>query len=154
MNKRLGLSELSVILWVSAFEGCLLSGVPLYSFQQASFLRHDIWSWTWHYMQSHTVVCVYMLKHTFSLKYSSEVGLKVTVLVWLCCTFHWRVLLYVEKYCTSKFSQIGCVQILCVNTFIVPECPLPNTWTNESEIMMWNFESWFAKAYAMLLLLR
>ena len=30
MEGQLGLSELSVIAWVSAVEGCLLSGVPLY----------------------------------------------------------------------------------------------------------------------------
>jgi len=30
MEKRSGLSELSVISWVSAVEGCPLSGVPLY----------------------------------------------------------------------------------------------------------------------------
>ena len=30
MEKRLGHSEVSVILWVSAVEGCPLSGVPLY----------------------------------------------------------------------------------------------------------------------------
>jgi len=30
MGGQSGLSELSVISWVSAFEGCLLSGVPLY----------------------------------------------------------------------------------------------------------------------------
>ena len=32
MGGQSGLSELSVISWVSAFEGCLLSGVPLYRF--------------------------------------------------------------------------------------------------------------------------
>ena len=31
MGGQSGLSELSVISWVSAVEGCLLSGVPLYS---------------------------------------------------------------------------------------------------------------------------
>ena len=30
MEGQLGLSELSIILWVSAVEGCTLSGVPLY----------------------------------------------------------------------------------------------------------------------------
>ena len=30
MGGQSGLSELSVISWVSAFEGCPLSGVPLY----------------------------------------------------------------------------------------------------------------------------
>ena len=30
MEKQSGLSELSTISWVSAVEGCLLSGVPLY----------------------------------------------------------------------------------------------------------------------------
>ena len=30
MEKQSGLSELSAISWVSAVEGCLLSGVPLY----------------------------------------------------------------------------------------------------------------------------
>ena len=30
MEVQSGLLELSVILWVSAFEGCLLGGVPLY----------------------------------------------------------------------------------------------------------------------------
>ena len=30
MEGQSGLSELSVISWVSAFEGCPLSGVPLY----------------------------------------------------------------------------------------------------------------------------
>ena len=30
MNGQLGLSELFVISWVSAVEGCPLSGVPLY----------------------------------------------------------------------------------------------------------------------------
>ena len=31
MEKRSGLSELSVISWVSAIEGCPLSGAPLYT---------------------------------------------------------------------------------------------------------------------------
>ena len=31
MEKRLGLSQLSIISWVSAVEGCLLSEVPLYN---------------------------------------------------------------------------------------------------------------------------
>ena len=35
MGGQSGLSELSVISWVSAFEGCPLSGVPLY-FQKAA----------------------------------------------------------------------------------------------------------------------
>ena len=30
MEKQSGLSELSIISWASAVEGCLLSGVPLY----------------------------------------------------------------------------------------------------------------------------
>ena len=30
MDVQLGLSDLSVISWVSAIQGCLLSGVPLY----------------------------------------------------------------------------------------------------------------------------
>ena len=30
MEGQLGLGELSVILWVSAFQGCPLRGVPLY----------------------------------------------------------------------------------------------------------------------------
>ena len=30
MEGQLGLSELSVISWVSTFEGCPLDGVPLY----------------------------------------------------------------------------------------------------------------------------
>ena len=32
MEEQSGLSELSVISWVSAFQGCPLKGVPLYSF--------------------------------------------------------------------------------------------------------------------------
>jgi len=31
MERQSGLSELSVISWVSAFEGCPLGGVPLYT---------------------------------------------------------------------------------------------------------------------------
>ena len=31
MEKGSGLSELSIVLWLSAVEGCLLSGVPLYN---------------------------------------------------------------------------------------------------------------------------
>ena len=34
MEGQLGLSELSVLLWVSAVEGCPLSGVPLYKYFQ------------------------------------------------------------------------------------------------------------------------
>ena len=36
MEGQLGLSELSVISWVSAFQGCPLRGVPLYVEQNGS----------------------------------------------------------------------------------------------------------------------
>ena len=38
MEKRSGLSELSVILWVSTIEGCPLSGVPLYMYMYINVL--------------------------------------------------------------------------------------------------------------------
>ena len=34
-----GLSELSVISWVSAFQGCLLSGVPVYTRPFCEFVK-------------------------------------------------------------------------------------------------------------------
>ena len=42
MEGQSGLSELSVISWVSAFEGCLLGGVPLYTFPVIHTLHWDI----------------------------------------------------------------------------------------------------------------
>ena len=39
MKKRLGLSELSVISWVSAIEGCPLSRVPLYMSNMYTYIH-------------------------------------------------------------------------------------------------------------------
>ena len=42
MERQSGLSELSVISWVSAIEGCPLSGVPLYIMANASITAVDL----------------------------------------------------------------------------------------------------------------
>ena len=44
MERQSGLSELSVISWVSAFEGCPLSRVPLYTIIRK--LQKKFGSWT------------------------------------------------------------------------------------------------------------
>ena len=38
MERQSGLSELSVISWVSAIQGCPLSGVPLYLYREMWFV--------------------------------------------------------------------------------------------------------------------
>ena len=43
MEKRSGLSELSVISWVFAVEGCPLSGVPLYMLQEVVLILIGSW---------------------------------------------------------------------------------------------------------------
>jgi len=40
MEGQSGLSELSIISWVSAFEGCPLTGVPLYPREEIEEIRY------------------------------------------------------------------------------------------------------------------
>ena len=158
MEGQSGLSELSVISWVSAVQRCTLSGVPLYQAVLKTFVLEHMWASLAHPPTPHTLVWlsyVYPWHHTHNNNIYEALPLLSGESLGTRLRFSWSQLscgaslqwtFYQALFSQAKAMTVhfinnscpdrrnGCIVCLCDNTLI----------SDGTYMHQWHYRLWLA----------